>query len=129
MKSFYKFLFYKLYRFAIAEQKSVSINLNFTLLATVLEGLHIVLLGAPLKYFKVDLNFNEKLFPILFVIIGALFNYLFFFRNKRIEKINIHFQEQKRIIWKDDLLFFGYIIFLFIVMFVQVFIIKRIGKD
>jgi hypothetical protein len=128
MKNIYKFLFYKLYRFAISNEKSVSINWSFISLATIFEILHLALLADPLKYYKIELNLSTKFTPVIFLVLGSLCNYLYFIRNKRIQKINIHFQHQKRIIWKDNLLFFAYIIFLFTIMFVQVFILKKIRQ-
>jgi uncharacterized membrane protein len=129
MKKFYKFLFYKLYRFAIAEEKSVSINLNFVVLSFCFEMLHLLIFGLVLKIYDIYFNLNAKLFSVLLLIISALFNYYYFIREKKIEKINLYFQEQKRIVWKDNLLFFGYIIMLFIIMFIQIFILKRLGKN
>ena len=117
MKKFYKFFFYKLYRFAIAEEKSVSLNLNFVILSFCFEILHLLIFGLILKIYGVYFNLNAKLFSVLFLVIGTIFNYLYFIRNKRIEKINLYFQEQKRIVWKDNLLFFGYIIMLFVIIF------------
>lgn len=129
MKKTYKFLFYKLYRFAISNEKSVSINWGFISLATIFEILHLLIFGLLLKYYKMELNLSTKFTPVLFLFLGTLFNYLFFIRNKRIEKINLYFQEQKRIVWKDNLMFVGYILMLFVIMFIQVFILKRLGKD
>jgi hypothetical protein len=125
MKKFYKFFFYKLYRFAIAEEKSVSLNLNFVILSFCFEILHLLIFGLALKIYGIYYNLNAKLFSVLVLIISILFNYYYFIRNKRIEKINLYFQEQKRIVWKDNLMFLGYIIMLFIIMFIQVFILKR----
>ena len=122
-------MFYKLYRFAIAEEKSVSINLNFVVLSFCFEMLHLLIFGLVLKIYDIYFNLNAKLFSVLLLIISALFNYYYFIREKKIEKINLYFQEQKRIVWKDNLLFFGYIIMLFIIMFIQIFILKRLGKN
>lgn len=125
MKKTYKFLFYKLYRFAIAEEKSVSLNLNFVILSFCFEMLHLLIFGLVLKIYGINFNLNVKLISVLLLIICTLFNYLYFIKSKRIEKINLYFQEQKRIVWKDNLMFFGYIIMLFIIMFFQVFIMKK----
>lgn len=126
MKKMYKFLFYKLYRFSVAEEKSVSLNFGFICLATGFQILHFLIIGLLSKIlFVIDLNLNPKLFSLLFLAIGVLLNYLFFIKNKRIKKINIYFQSQKRIVWRDNLVFFGYIILLFFIMFFQVFLLKK----
>lgn len=115
MKKTYKFLFYKLYRFAISNEKSYPVVWNFVTLATMFELLHLLIFGLILKlFFGVYYYLNPKQFSILLVVVGVIFNYLYFIKNKRIEKINLYFQENQRIVWRDNLLFFGYIIMLFV---------------
>jgi hypothetical protein len=126
MKRFYQFLFYKLYRFIKAQEQTVSLNLGFLSYCTIFEGLHLALFAIPLKYFGNNLDLNIKLFAILFFIIGFLFNYLYFIRNKRIERINLFFQENNRIVLKDNIMFFSYIILLFLVIFSQIYLLKLI---
>ena len=117
MINFYKFLFYKLYRFAIAEEKSVSLNLNFISFATIFEILHLLIFGLVLKIYGIYFNLNAKLFTVLLLITITLFNYLYFIKNKRINRIHIYFQEKNYSVWKGNLLFFGYVIMLFIILF------------
>ena len=124
----YKFLFYKLYRFAISNEKSVSINWAFISLAAIFEMFHLALLAVPLKYFKIELNLSTKFTPILLLVLGTLFNYFYFIRNKRINQIHIYFQDKNYSVWKGNLLFFTYIILLFVIIFVQVFILKSIEQ-
>jgi hypothetical protein len=126
MKRFYQFLFYKLYRFIKAQEQTVSLNLGFLSHCTIFEALHLALFAVPLKYLGINLNVNIKLFPILFLIIGFLFNYLYFIRNKRIERINLFFQEKNRTVWKDNVIFFSYIILLFLLIFLQIYLLKLI---
>ena len=129
MKFLFRFLFYKLYRFSIAQEKSVSLNFGFICLATGFQELHLLIFGFTHRLFFNDYyNLNPKITSVLLLILGILFNYFYFIKNKKIEKINAYFQNQKRVVWRDNLLFFGYIIFLFIIMFIQVYIIKRISK-
>lgn len=45
----YKFLFYKLYRFAISNEKSGSTHWSFISLATMFEILHLLIFGLLLK--------------------------------------------------------------------------------
>ena len=125
MKNFYQFLFYKLYRYIKAQEKTVSLNLGFISYATIFEGLHLALFAIPLKYFNINLNLNVKLFAILFLLTGFLLNYLYFIRNKRIERIDLFFQEKNRIIWKDNVFFFSYIILLFLIIFLQIYLLKK----
>ena len=128
MKRIYKFLFYKLYRFAISNEKSAPIDWSFISLATIFEIFHLLILGLLLKFFKLEFYLNTKFTPILLLVFGALLNYFCFIRNKAIHKINSDFQKQNRTIWKDNLWFFGYVIMLFVIMFIQVYILKRNGK-
>lgn len=125
MKRFYKFLFYKLYRFSIAQEESVSLNFGFVCLATVFQELHLILLIFPYNYYQINFNLNAQLFSFLMLILGSVFNYFYFIRNKRIEKINTCFQNQKRTVWKDNLVFFGYVILLFVIGYFQIFLLKR----
>jgi hypothetical protein len=125
MVKFYTFLFYKLYRFSIAQKESVSLNFGFVCLATVFQELHLILLVFPYNYYQINFNLNVQLFSFLMLILGSVFNYFYFIRNKRIEKINVHFQNQKRIVWKENLLFFSYIIILFVIGYFQIFLLKR----
>lgn len=90
----YKFLFYKLYRFAVSNEKSGSIDCSFISLATMFEILHLLIFGLLLKYFKIDFHLSTKFTPVLLLILGGLINYFFFIRNKAIHKINSNFQKQ-----------------------------------
>ena len=120
MKCFYKFLFYKLFRFATAEQKSVSVNFNFTCLSSIFEILHLLIIILLLKsFYKIPFNLNPNLFSVIFLIFGTLFNYMYFIRTKRIERIHSIFRQKKYSIWKGNLLFFGYIIMLFVFIFLS----------
>lgn len=118
MKRFYEFLFYKLYRFAISNEESASINWSFISLATMFEILHLLLVGLLQKsFFEFHTNINLTLFSVLFLLIGTIINYLYFIKSKRIERIHSYFQEKNYSVWKGNLLFLGYVILLFIIMF------------
>lgn len=126
MKSIFKLFFYKLYRFAVLEEKSVSLNLNFVILATAFEILHLLVISLIFKIlFGFTLELNTEFVSILLVVSGILFNYFYFIKNKKIQKLYFYYQNQERNIWKSNLFLFGYILFLFIILFFQVSILKR----
>jgi|SRR5690606_19968963 len=111
----YKFLFYKLYRFAKAQEDTVPPNFGFVTLASMFEMIHFGIIAAP---FDIIFGFNftdyigEEVFVALIFIIGFPLNYLIFIKSKLIYRINEEYQKQNRTVWKDNLLFFLYIIFL-----------------
>lgn len=126
MKSIFKLFFYKLYRFAVLEEKSVSLNLNFVILATAFEILHLLVISLIFKIlFGFTLELNTEFVSILLVVSGILFNYFYFIKNKKIQKLYFYYQNQEQNIWKSNLFLYGYILFLFIILFFQVSILKR----
>lgn len=129
MKQFYKFLFYKLYRFAKLQELTVNPIIGFLGLVSIFEILHLLILMFIIEdFFNYKFTFNsdlEKIVGILFVIIGFTLNYFIFIKTKLIDKIDKYFEEKKRNIWKENLLFFGYIIFLFVIMIIQTLLYKK----
>jgi|GEM_PF-2237412 len=112
----YKFLFYKLYRMAVNQQETVPPNFGFVALATMFEILHFaILFGFIDEFFGYKFSFVsslEKYVGIIYLILGLVLNYLIFIKTKWIYRINEYYQKQNRILWKDNLLFFLYIILL-----------------
>ena len=112
----YKFLFYKLYRFAKAQEETVPPNFGFVILASMFELLHFaILFGVIDEFFGYKFLFISsvaKFAGIIYLILGLGLNYLIFIRTKWIYKINGYYQKQNRTVWKDNLLFFLYIFFL-----------------
>ena len=117
MKDFYRFLFYKLYRAAKTQEESVYLNVAFIFLALLFELFHLLLFAVPLKYFGI--NINPKLCSILILVIGSLFNYLFFINNNRIEKINEYYQKKELNVTKGDLTIIAYVTILWVVLFLE----------
>lgn len=119
MKDFYRFLFYKLYRAAKTQEESVYLNVAFIFLTLLFELFHLLLFAFPLKYFGINININPKLSSILILVIGSLFNYLFFINNNRIEKINAYYQKKELNVTKGDLTIIAYVTILWVVLFLE----------
>ncbi len=112
----YKFLFYKLYRFAKVQEQTVPPNFGFVALVTMFEILHFaILFGFIDEFFGYKFSFVsslEKYAGVIYLILGLGINYLIFIKTKWIYRINEEYQKQNRILWKDNLLFFLYIFLL-----------------
>lgn len=119
MKDFYKFLFYKMYRASKTQEESVYLNVAFIFFALLFELFHLLLFAVPLKYFGINSNINPKLSSILIVVVGSLFNYLFFINNNRIEKINEYYQKKQLNVAKGDLTLVAYVVILFVILFLE----------
>ncbi|KIC02124.1 hypothetical protein [Flavobacterium sp. PL02] len=128
MKKIYNFLFYKLFRFAKAQEETVSVEIGFLGLASIFELFHLAIIGVFFKILGYELEFSSyfaKYFGWIFVVLGFSFNYFVFIKTKLIYNINDYYQSQNRQIWKDNLLFFGYILFLFLLMIIEAFFFKK----
>ncbi len=123
MYNFYKILIYKLYRIAKAQDQTVNEVIGFIGYTSIFEIFHLIIicsfiedvLGIKLKLS----NFVIDYFGWIFVIVGFSLNYFIFIKTKFIYRINDYYQAQKRIVWRDNLLFFGYIVLLFLIMLLQ----------
>jgi hypothetical protein len=87
--------------------------------STLFESLHIALLAVPLKFLHINLKLNILTFPILFISLGCIFNYLFFIRGKRLKRIIRHFEGENMSSIRQNVIFFGYLILLFILLFIE----------
>ena len=122
----YKFLLYKIFRCAKAQEKSVDVNFGFIGLVIVFELLHFTIFAVFFKIIGLEINLvNKELFILLVFILGIPINYFFFIRSKLIYKINEHYQKQNRTIWKDNSLFILYILLIFLLMFIEVWVFKN----
>jgi len=112
----YKFLFYKLYRFAKAEEKTVDLTIGFLVFATIFEMFHFaILFGFIDEFFGYKFLFVDSVKQyagFIYLILGFVLNYLIFIRTKWIYRINEYYQKRNRVVWKDNLLFFLYIVIL-----------------
>lgn len=121
-------MFYKLYRFAKAQEQTVPPNFGFVGLASMFEILHFAIIAV---FFKIIIGFDfttlisKEAFVVLIFIFGFSINYFLFIRSKLIYRINEEYQKQNRILWKDNFLFVSYILFIFLVMFLEVWIYQK----
>lgn len=121
IQKMYKFLFYKLFRFAKAQEDTVYVEWGFITLALIFQLIHIAIILLLMKTFWIkSLSFSEPTIAVICLIAGIVINYLIFIQSKLIFKLNSEFQNQKRLIWRDNLLFVSYVAILFVVMFATV---------
>lgn len=122
----YKFLFYKLYRFAKAQEQTVPPNFGFVALATIFELLHFAIIAVFFKIVGLEINLiSKEVFVALIFIFGFSINYFLFIKSKLIYRINEEYQKQNRTVWKDNVLFFSYIIFIYLVMLLEVWVYQK----
>jgi len=119
-------LFYKLYRFAKAQEQTVPPNFGFVALATIFELLHFAIIAVFFKIVGLEINLiSKEVFVALIFIFGFSINYFLFIKSKLIYRINEEYQKQNRTVWKDNVLFFSYIIFIYLVMLLEVWIYQN----
>lgn len=116
----YRFLFYKLYRMAVNEQDSVYLTVGFLVYVTIFEILHLAILSVLIDIFGYKIHVSDSKYVIYsYIIIIGVLNYFVFIKTKWIYRINEYYQAKKLNAWKSNLLFVGYIILLFVIMFIQ----------
>lgn len=119
-------MFYKLFRYAKAQEETVNAEFGFVGLASVFEILHLMIILVFLKILNIQITLISKnLFVLLFIIIGFSLNYFVFIKSKLIYKINEYYENKNYKVWKGNIIFFAYIIFLFIIMFIQTILYKQ----
>jgi uncharacterized membrane protein len=118
-----KFLFYKIYRYAVTQEKAVGTSFAFLMYVSIFELIHILIIGGALSIagYSMDIG-EESVWSITTLAIMTFINYLFFIRNKRIEKINEYYQTKNQKARKGDIIFFSYIIMLFSLMAIETYI-------
>ena len=122
----YKFLFYKLYRFAKAQEQTVPPNFGFVALATIFELLHFAIIVMLFKILRLEINLtNKETFVTLIFIFGFSINYFLFIKSNLIYQINQEYQKQNRSVWRDNVLFFSYIIFIYLVIMLEVWVYQK----
>lgn len=122
----YKFLFYKLYRFAKAQEETVPPNFGFVALATIFELLHFAIIVMLFKILRLEINLtNKETFASLIFIFGFSINYFLFIKSNLIYQINQEYQKQNRSVWRDNVLFFSYIIFIYLVIMLEVWVYQK----
>ena len=118
LKNFYKYLFFKLYCFALLQKRNV--RNSFLLFATTFETLHLLIIVIILKLqlYKI---LQHYLFAVGFLLIGFLINYYVFIKTNRIYKIAKHFSKNKIDFIKGNLIFFLYIFLLFAILSLEIY--------
>ncbi len=123
------FLLYKLYRFAVAGQNTDDPAFKFVCYLMVFELLHLVVVALGLRIVSdIGPEYNFTLEPykdyivIILFAVCLTFNYLYFIRGKKIYNINDYYQGKNLKVWKGNLLFSSYIVFIFIIIFIEVYI-------
>lgn len=127
-----KFLVYKLYRFAKAQEETVDAEFGFMGLVSVFEMFHLAIIISFIRDFfgfKIEFsNFFISYSGWIITIVGLALNYYFFIKTRLIYKINSFYEKKNYSIWKGNLLFFGYILLLFLIMFIQTWYYKNYVK-
>ena len=116
-----RFLIYKLYRFALAQERTVPLIFGFLMFLIIFETLHITVLAVAIKILGYDLftNYLGGYFGIVALLFLLPVNYFFFVRTKWIYKVNHFYQNKNIAVWKGNFIFISYIIFLFAIMVIE----------
>jgi len=119
----FEFLIYKLYQFAKAQEDTVNPTLGFLCFVSIFELLHLIILLSFLEdVFGQKLTWANEIMPfvgIIFVVIGISLNYFLFIRTKYVYMVSESYRNKNFKLWKTNLLFFAYILFLFMIILVQ----------
>jgi len=113
-------MFYKMYCFSKAQEKTIEITIGFATLAAMFESFHLLIFLFAYESFvgkHYIITLGSNIFILFYLLIGYALNYLIFFKSKKIEHIYAHFKNKKYSLWKENCIFFSYYILLFIVMF------------
>lgn len=116
-----KFLIYKIYRLAMTQEATAGTEFSFLIFISVFQLLHLLLIGLLIKMFGFEIQLPkqiESLFGILFVIIGVGINYYFFIKSGKIYEINSYYQNKNLSVIKENLVFWGYLLMLLVLLFI-----------
>lgn len=115
-----KLLIYKLYRLALTQKDSASPKVVFLSYLSIFELLHIAIISIFIKIIRFEFKIPENGFFLLGSMIAISYlNYFIFIKSKLIYRINDYYQAKNYSVWKGNLFFFGYVGFLFVIMFIQ----------
>jgi hypothetical protein len=118
-----KFFIYKIYAFAKTQEETAGVLIPFLGYMSIFEGLHILLFKVILQFYVLPLGFFSTRDEIpwysgwIFVLVGFTLNYFLFIKTKWVYQIYDEYAQKGLKLWKSNLLFFLYIIFLFGLMF------------
>lgn len=121
-----KFLIYKLYRYAAAQEKTVPIVFNFISSVVLFELWHFAFLSQIIEViFNIQtINYvpffkNMDIYALIIIlVIGLIINYIIFIQKKYIYKINSYYQSKNYSVIKGNIIFFSYLIMTFIISFI-----------
>jgi hypothetical protein len=120
------FFVYKIYRIALSQEQSASVRISFLGLMSIFQLLHFLIIAVIFRIIGYEAyQINEKLFVLIFVLIGFGLNYILFIQSKIVYKINTQYKQKFPNNFKYNLLFFGYITLLFIVIFIEAYIYQN----
>lgn len=123
-----KFLIYKIYRLAMSQEATTGTEFSFLMFMTVFLLLHLLFLVLLIKIIGFGIQLPEgfgSLFGFLFLIISSGLNYFIFIRKGRIYEINRYYRSKNISVVKENLIFFGYLLVLFLLLFAEaVYFIK-----
>lgn len=121
-----KFMIYKLYRVSIKEQDTVYPIIGFLIYLSIFEILHFTIIAVFFKLIGFEIILGSKdVFGLLFIVLGSTSNYIIFIKNKRIYKINQHFEVNRINNLKGNLIFITYIFILLGIIFLEAIIYKH----
>jgi hypothetical protein len=118
-----KFFIYKIYAIAKTQEKTSGVLIPFLAYISLFEGIHIGLIIAFLEQFVIKGKIFDNSNPIpsysgwIFVLVGLVLNYFIFIKTKWVYQVYDEYVQKGIKLWKSNLLFFLYIIFLLVVMF------------
>lgn len=90
------------------------------------ELLHFTIILVFFKIIGFEINLiSKEVFTILTFILGFSINYFLFIKSNLIYQINQEYQKQNRSVWRDNVLFFSYIIFIYLVIMLEVWVYQK----
>ena len=118
-----KFFTYKLYAIAKTQEETAGVLIPFLGYMTIFQILHLVLIMGFLEEFVIKGKVLDISDPIpwysgwIVVLVGFTINYFLFIKTKWVYQVYDEYVQKGIKLWKSNLLFFLYIIFLLVVMF------------
>jgi hypothetical protein len=127
MKNLLKYIIYRLYRIALLQEATLFPVIGFLVYISLFEILHLIILGVFSRLFFHNLftyQNNNGLIGLIGILILISINYLIFVRNNKLKEINEYYLNNKVNYLKGNLIFWGYILGLFAVMFFESWLYK-----
>ena len=128
MKELFKYIIYRLYKIALLQEATLFPIVGFLVYISLFEILHIIILGVFFRLFFNSLftyQNNNGMLGLIGILILIGINYLLFIRNNKLKEIDEYFTNNKINALKGNLMFWGYIVVVFVVMFIEVLLFKN----